>query len=704
MVVQIQLRRDTAANWTAQNPTLAAGEMGIETDTGQVKIGDGVTAWTSLGYFSAGGSGHVIKENGSVLTARANLDFTEGLLAVDATPDTDVKADWATIEIVDVAATEDPGADTKIPRGGHRHAHGSGYAGGHSDHPTLVHDHAGHALLPESIEITGGPFALRGDLTPSQLLANVNDYNPAGLADATILRLAGDAARDITGIAGGADGRQLLLVNIGAFNITLQNQDVASAAANRFLGIADLVLAPSAMVLIVYDSSESRWRIVQALPLYASNPEAIAAAAVIGSSLQAAPGNHVHAHGTGYLPNAHHNEVHDHSGTDLNPDDLDVAGLLYLTGIVSATTTGQVNALSVAGSVYRWSGTGLIDIRGVAGGVDGRVLHFINQGDGNSLALRNEDAAASAADRIHTADGSTFYVELGDVGTLIYDAVLSRWLPMERNSTQSGFIGTPFYLTADITATATGTQNDWNPTGMSNAAVVRWNGTTRLRLTGITGGFDGRILILQNVRANVVDGTILIKHDSGESSAANRFKCPSQSDIEIGPGESVILQYDPVDSKWRVATRSIWTQVKRSNLNIRSNTTTTTADEELQVPLAASTFYYLRGRIFYRTDATPDFKYQFTWPASPNEILLRIKDTVGGGTTETTRILVTGTQADVSLLAVASDLGYIDFECYIETAGTSGIFAFEWSQNTSSANQTIVFPHSYIEYMMAGTG
>ena len=52
MAVQIQLRRDTAANWTTNNPTLAQGEFAIETDTDKYKIGDGSTAWTSLGYSS----------------------------------------------------------------------------------------------------------------------------------------------------------------------------------------------------------------------------------------------------------------------------------------------------------------------------------------------------------------------------------------------------------------------------------------------------------------------------------------------------------------------------------------------------------------------------------------------------------------------------------------------------------------------------
>jgi hypothetical protein len=50
----IQIRRDTAANWTSVNPTLTQGEMGYETDTGKLKFGDGSTAWTSLSYYVNG--------------------------------------------------------------------------------------------------------------------------------------------------------------------------------------------------------------------------------------------------------------------------------------------------------------------------------------------------------------------------------------------------------------------------------------------------------------------------------------------------------------------------------------------------------------------------------------------------------------------------------------------------------------------------
>ena len=54
MTSRLQQRRDTAANWTSNNPTLANGEIGYETDTKKFKIGDGSTAWTSLSYAAAG--------------------------------------------------------------------------------------------------------------------------------------------------------------------------------------------------------------------------------------------------------------------------------------------------------------------------------------------------------------------------------------------------------------------------------------------------------------------------------------------------------------------------------------------------------------------------------------------------------------------------------------------------------------------------
>jgi hypothetical protein len=51
---RFKLRSDTAANWTAANPVLLAGEIGVETDTRKYKIGDGTTAWSGLSYYIDG--------------------------------------------------------------------------------------------------------------------------------------------------------------------------------------------------------------------------------------------------------------------------------------------------------------------------------------------------------------------------------------------------------------------------------------------------------------------------------------------------------------------------------------------------------------------------------------------------------------------------------------------------------------------------
>jgi hypothetical protein len=56
MAIQIQFRRGDSADWTSVNPVLAEGECGVELDTLKLKVGNGVDDWTTLPYFSAGGS------------------------------------------------------------------------------------------------------------------------------------------------------------------------------------------------------------------------------------------------------------------------------------------------------------------------------------------------------------------------------------------------------------------------------------------------------------------------------------------------------------------------------------------------------------------------------------------------------------------------------------------------------------------------
>src|SRR4051794_3230191 len=72
MTQTIQVRRGTAGQWSSVNPVLAQGEPGFETDTGKLKLGDGVTAWSALAYFGADRSGSlaVVPFPGDASTAR----------------------------------------------------------------------------------------------------------------------------------------------------------------------------------------------------------------------------------------------------------------------------------------------------------------------------------------------------------------------------------------------------------------------------------------------------------------------------------------------------------------------------------------------------------------------------------------------------------------------------------------------------------
>jgi hypothetical protein len=89
VITRLQLRHDTAANWTAANPTLAAGEAGIETDTNKMKVGTGDGAWTTLPYLTGvgggggGGTGDMIAANNlsdlvNKTTSRINLGVAIG--------------------------------------------------------------------------------------------------------------------------------------------------------------------------------------------------------------------------------------------------------------------------------------------------------------------------------------------------------------------------------------------------------------------------------------------------------------------------------------------------------------------------------------------------------------------------------------------------------------------------------------------------
>ncbi|MBR1193245.1 hypothetical protein [Bradyrhizobium sp. AUGA SZCCT0160] len=105
-----------------------------------------------------------------------------------------------------------------------------------------------------------------GDISPSQITSDQNNYAPTGFSTASVVRVNSDASRTVTGLAGGSDGRLIYWYNTGSQNIILSSENAASTAANRFGFSGDRTLSGGDGVTLLYDATASRWRLVGSNP------------------------------------------------------------------------------------------------------------------------------------------------------------------------------------------------------------------------------------------------------------------------------------------------------------------------------------------------------------------------------------------------------------------------------------------------------
>jgi hypothetical protein len=352
-------------------------------------------------------------------------------------------------------------------------------------------------------------FALTADISPSQITSNQNDYNPTSLSSASTLRLNSDAARDITGLAGGADGRLLILHNIGSQNIVLKDENASSSAANRFALNADVTLQADQAALLQYDSTSSRWRLI-AGPAAASGGGADASTASASFAF------------TG----------------DITPSQITSNQNDYNPTSLSSASTLRLNSDAAR------------DITGLAGGADGRLLILHNIGSQN-IVLKDENASSSAANRF--ALNADVTLQADQAALLQYDSTSSRWRLIAGPAAASGggadasTASASFAFTGDITPSQiTSNQNDYNPTSLSSASTLRLNSDAARDITGLAGGADGRLLILHNIGSQ----NIVLKDENASSSAANRFAL--NADVTLQADQAALLQYDSTSSRWRL--------------------------------------------------------------------------------------------------------------------------------------------------------
>ena len=103
--IRIRFRRDTKANWDAVDPILEEGELGYVTDLGQFKIGNGVTPWISLGYFTPGTSdGSIAPDSDWILNnavgGTGTVDSDWVLRQISAPENALIDSDWVLRQVV----------------------------------------------------------------------------------------------------------------------------------------------------------------------------------------------------------------------------------------------------------------------------------------------------------------------------------------------------------------------------------------------------------------------------------------------------------------------------------------------------------------------------------------------------------------------------------------------------------------------------
>ena len=334
---------------------------------------------------------------------------------------------------------------------------------------------------------------------------SINNYDAASFWTNVLVRWAGVSGDGtLTGVNNGTKGRVYFVRNNHAsYTLTFAHESSSSSAANRFTcpNGADFVLAPGTGVLLVYDNTSSRWVVGTVKTIYNSD---VATAAAIAYSKLNLSGSVVNADINAAAAIAYSKLAL--TGTIVNADVSAAAAIAYsklnLTG-------GIVNADINASAAIVYSKLSL------TGGI-------VNADINASAAIAN-----SKLNLASIAQDVAFAGKCSPTGEFDLAGVISP---------------------AQITAS----QNNWNPTGLSTASVVRIDTDNNWAITGLAGGAAGRIIVLVNITSAK---TLQISHESASSTAANRFSIYNDGTytpaLSLPPNGCAVFMYDGTTQRWR---------------------------------------------------------------------------------------------------------------------------------------------------------
>ncbi len=205
------------------------------------------------------------------------------------------------------------------------------------------------------------------------------------------------------------------------------------------------------------------------------------------------------------------------------------------TGLEWVTLTGGGDAL-VANPLSQFAATTSAQLAGVLSDETGTGLAVFN--DSPTLITPALGTPSALVGTNITGTGAGF-----TAGTVTTNANLTGDVTSVGNATTLVNASGSFGFTGILDSTVTTQQDDFSPVGLLTASVVRFTGASSFSITGIAGGYHGRILTLYVTSSAT---TVTIVPGSSSSSVGNRFTLPVNGvgTYTILPRQSMSFIYD----------------------------------------------------------------------------------------------------------------------------------------------------------------
>jgi hypothetical protein len=211
---------------------------------------------------------------------------------------------------------------------------------------------------------------------------------------------------------------------------------------------------------------------------------------------------------------------------DYNPAGLSTAVQLRLT---ATGATRYITGLTISGS---------------AGTPNLSELKITNIGTLN-IILRHQSGLSAAANQF-SFDGKDMVLLPGQNCTVWYDWTAALWRGVA--SSVDGKLGGQHATTGVITASISANQDNYSPTGLDNAAVIRISASVVVNINGLTGGYDGRRIVMINIGSQPIT---LVNQAGSPTLAVNQFFTGTSNTTIVG-NNSASLIYDGTNNFWRV--------------------------------------------------------------------------------------------------------------------------------------------------------